>query len=160
MIWLAFLAAEVVAPAEVAALKAESVPLHDLFERSDVVSLHTPWLPETEKMVGASLLRSMKRGATLINTARGAIIDEDALCVVLRERPDLTAVLDVTHPEPPVADSPLRSLPNAVLTPHIAGSMGPEIARMGQWMSAEMLRHLRGRPLRHQIDPAALSRMA
>lgn len=149
-----------VVSAELAALKAEAVPLGDLFERSDVVSLHTPWLPETEKMVGASLLRSMKRGATLVNTSRGAIVDEVALCDVLRERPDLTAVLDVTHPEPPTADSPLRSLPNVILTPHIAGSMGPEIARMGQWMSAELIRHLRSRPLKHQINHSTLSRMA
>lgn len=136
------------------------VSLDELFARSDVVSLHTPWLPETEKMIGADLLRSMKRGATLVNTARGAIIDEDALCAVLRERPDLTAVLDVTWPEPPVPDSPLRSLPNVVLTPHIAGSMGPEVARMGRWMASDLLRLLRGVPLRHRIDSGALARMA
>lgn len=147
-------------PAEATALGVELVPLCGVFERSDVVSLHTPWLPETEKMVGDTLLRSMKRGATLVNTARGALIDEDALCAVLRERTDLTAVLDVTWPEPPAPDSPLRSLPNAVLTPHIAGSMGPEIARLGLWMSAEMIRHLRGRALQHKIDPAALGHMA
>ncbi len=146
--------------AEAAVPGVELVPLRELFGRSDVVSLHTPWLPETEKMVGAALLRSMKRGATLVNTARGALIDEDALCAVLRERTDLTAVLDVTWPEPPAPDSPLRSLPNVILTPHIAGSMGAEVARMGLWMSAEMLRHIRGRPLRHKIDPTALASMA
>ena len=146
--------------AEAAAAGVELAPLHELFGRSDVVSLHTPWLPETEKMVGAALLRSMKRGATLVNTARGALIDEDALCAVLRERTDLTAVLDVTWPEPPAPDSPLHSLPNVILTPHIAGSMGPEVARLGLWMSAEMIRHLRGRRLRHRVDPAALARMA
>ena len=143
-----------------AARNVELVSLEELFESSDVVSLHTPWLPETEKMVGATLLRSMRRGATLVNTARGALIDEDALCSVLSERSDLTAVLDITHPEPPAAGSPLRSLPNVILTPHIAGSMGPEIARLGLWMSAEMIRHLRGLPLRHRINPSALGRMA
>lgn len=147
-------------PDDPAARDVELVSLEKLFQRSDVVSLHTPWLPETEKMVGATLLRTMKRGATLLNTARGALIDEEDLCSVLRERSDLTAVLDITYPEPPAADSPLPSLPNVILTPHIAGSMGPEIARMGLWMSAEMIRHLRGIPLRHKVNLAALARMA
>lgn len=148
------------ASATAKSLGVELVPLEELFQRSDVVSLHTPWLPETEKMVGAALLRSMKRGATLLNTARGALVDEDALCTVLRKRTDLTAVLDVTHPEPPAADSPLWSLPNVILTPHIAGSMGAEIARLGLWMSAEMIRYLRGLPLRHKISFETLDRMA
>lgn len=134
--------------------------LEEVFTQSDVVSLHAPWLPETEKMVGASLVRMMKPGATLLNTARGAIVDEDGLTSVLRERPDLTAVLDVTCPEPPAADSLLRSLPNVVLTPHIAGSMGQEVARMGWWMAAESQRWLRGKPLRHQVELGALHRLA
>jgi phosphoglycerate dehydrogenase-like enzyme len=128
------------------------VGLADLFATSDVVSLHAPWLPATEKMVGRELLGSMKHGATLINTARGAVVDEEALCEVLRERSDLTAVLDVTYPEPPAPDSPLRHLPNVILTPHIAGSTGPEVERMGGWMAGEAQRYLAGEPLRHKVE--------
>ncbi len=149
-----------VTPAAAAEFGAETATLREVFERSDVVSLHTPWLPETENMIGLELVRLMKRGATLINTARGALIDEPGLCEVLSERPDLTAVLDVTRPEPPAPDSPLRALPNVVLTPHIAGSMGSEIARMGRWMVEEMERFVAGQPLLHRVDLAALGRMA
>lgn len=134
--------------------------LSELFSRSDVVSVHTPWLPATEKLIGEKLVRSMKPGATLVNTSRGAVIDEEALCAVLRERSDLTAVLDVTYPEPPVGDSPLRHLPNVILTPHIAGSTGPEVARMGWWMVEEAKRYLAGGPLRHKVDYDKLSTAA
>lgn len=136
------------------------VSLEELFRVSDVVSLHTPWLPETEGLITGDLVRSMKHGATLINTSRGAVVNEPELCEVLRERPDLTAVLDVTWPEPPAPDSPLRTLPNVVLTPHIAGSMGREIERMGRWMIDEFFRYHSGSPLKHSISPAMLKRMA
>lgn len=132
----------------------------ELFALSDVVSVHSPWLPATENLVGKKLVCSMKPGATLVNTSRGAVIDEAALCSVLRERSDLTAVLDVTYPEPPVEDSPLRHLPNIILTPHIAGSTGPEVARMGWWMVEEAKRYLGGEPLRHKVDYDSLSIMA
>jgi phosphoglycerate dehydrogenase-like enzyme len=136
------------------------VPLGELFATADVVSIHSPWLPETENMINAPLLAPMKEGATLINTSRGAVIDEPALCRFLAGRPDVTAILDVTHPEPPKPDSPLYRLPNVQLTPHIAGSMGNEIARMGRWMTDESLRFLKGQPLEHEVDAAALARMA
>ena len=125
-----------------------------------MVSVHTPWLPATEKLIGEKLVRSMKPGATLVNTSRGAVIDEEALCAVLRERSDLTAVLDVTYPEPPAGDSPLRHLPNVILTPHIAGSTGPEVARMCWWMVEEAKRYLAGEPLRHKVDYDKLSTAA
>lgn len=136
------------------------VPLEELFRQSDVVSIHTPWLPETEKMITGPLIRSMRPGAALINTSRGAVVDEPALCDALRDRPDLTAVLDVTWPEPPAPGSPLLTLPNVFLTPHIAGSLDGEVARMGRWMADEFLRFLSGQPLRHQITQEMLPRMA
>ncbi|MGW0535393.1 NAD(P)-dependent oxidoreductase [Streptomyces sp. NPDC003032] len=95
-----------------------------------MVGLHAPLLPETRGAVGARLLNSLTPGATLVNTARGALIDEGALAEVLRARADLTAVLDVTHPEPPARDSPLFTLPNVVLTPHLAGALGAECHRL------------------------------
>ena len=136
------------------------VSLEELFSQSDVVSIHAPWLPETENLVSGALVRSMKPGATLINTARGAIINESELCAVLKERPDLTAILDVTHPEPPLPDSPLRLLDNVILTPHIAGSLGSEITRMGRWMVDEMHRYLAEAPLKHTVSQEMLNRMA
>lgn len=134
--------------------------LEELFRSSDVVSLHAPWLPETENLVGGTLLRLMKPEATLLNTSRGAVINEPELCQVLQERPDLTAILDVTRPEPPAADSPLFTLDNVILTPHISGSMGAEVARMGQWMADELIRHLDGLPLKHQRTEAELTTAA
>ncbi|MCG3147284.1 MAG: (S)-sulfolactate dehydrogenase [Verrucomicrobiae bacterium] len=136
----------------------EMVSLAEVFRRADVVTLHTPNLPETRGMITGEHFAMMKPGATFINTARGAIIRENELIDVLRQRPDLTAVLDVTNPEPPAPDSPLRTLPNVILTPHIAGSMGAECRRMGQYMVEELRRYLAGKPLQWQItkDKAAL----
>jgi phosphoglycerate dehydrogenase-like enzyme len=149
-----------VSAATAASLGVTLVSLEELFAESHVVSLHTPWLPETEKMINAPLLRSMPARAALINTSRGALIDEDDLCHVLAERSDLTAILDVTYPEPSLPDSPLRTLPNVVLTPHIAGSRGGEIARMGFWMKDELERYLAGQPLRHAVSEDMLAFMA
>jgi phosphoglycerate dehydrogenase-like enzyme len=147
-----------VTPEEARALDVDLVSLEDLFESSDVVSLHTPWLSETEGMILGSHLASMKWNATLINTSRGAVVREAEMVDVLRERPDLWAVLDVTHPEPPEPDSPLYALPNVVLTPHIAGSLGRECRRMGRLVVDELRRYVAGEPLRHEItsDRAAL----
>ena len=147
-------------PAAAAALGVTLVSLQELFAKSHVVSIHTPWLPETEKMINGPLLRSMPEGATLINTSRGAVIDETDLCQVLAERQDITAILDVTHPEPPLPDSPLRTLENVVLTPHIAGSIGGEVARMGYWMNDELDLYLAGKPLQHGVSEDMLARMA
>jgi len=129
-----------------ASLGVELISLEDLFRRSDVVSLHSPWLPETEGMVTGSHLRSMKPGATFINTARGAVVRQEEMIEALRERKDLQAVLDVTHPEPPEPGSPLYSLPNVVLTPHIAGSLGAECRRMGGLVVEELRRYRAGEP--------------
>ncbi|GAA1362634.1 hydroxyacid dehydrogenase [Streptomyces beijiangensis] len=125
----------------------------ELFATCDVVSLHAPLLPETEGLVGERLLSRLGEGATLINTARGGLVDEEEAVGVLRRRPDLTAVLDVTHPEPPDPDSPWFTLPNVVLTPHLAGAMGRERARMGELVLAELRRLVHGEPLQHAVDP-------
>jgi phosphoglycerate dehydrogenase-like enzyme len=126
--------------------------LEDIFSTCDVVSLHTPWLPETVGMVTGELLSTMKENATFVNTARGAVVREEEMIAVLQQRPDLTALLDVTWPEPPAKDSPLFTLPNVVLSPHIAGSMNGEITKMGELMVAEMKRWLAGEPLTNEIN--------
>lgn len=145
---------------QAAELNISLVSLEELFRECDVISLHAPWIPATERMITGKLISSMKEGATLINTSRGAIIAEEEMIEVLRARPDLSAVLDVTFPEPPALDSPLRALPNVVLTPHIAGSMQGECARMGSWMADELRRFVSGDPLRYRVTRSMLAKMA
>ena len=142
------------------ALGVEMVGLAELFSRSDVVSLHTPWRKETEGLITGELIASMKPGATLINTARGAIIRENEMTDVLGKRSDLYAVLDVTHPEPPLPGSPLYTLPNVILTPHIAGSMDNECRRMGRYMVEELQRYLAGERLTWGISKEQAARLA
>ena len=131
-----------------AALGVEMVSLDELFRRADVVSVHTPWLKETEGLITGAHIASMKPYSTFINTSRGAVVCETEMLDVLKDRPDLVAVIDVTYPEPPAPDSPLYTLPNVLLTPHIAGAIHNECRRMGQMMIAELERFLAGhRPL-------------
>jgi phosphoglycerate dehydrogenase-like enzyme len=137
-----------VTPDEASKLNVQLTSLDDLFQRSDVVSVHTPLLTETEGMITGAHIESMKQGATFINTARGQIVREAEMIRILSNRPDLQAVLDVTEKEPPDPESPLYTLSNVVLTPHIAGSVGGECLRMGRYMVEELHRYLRGESLR------------
>lgn len=132
-------------------LGVRSVTKEQLFATSDVVSCHVPLLSETRGLVDSRLLRTLKHGATFINTARGAVVDEGALIEVFLERTDLTAVLDVTVEEPPAADSPLRQMPNVFLTAHSAGSQGQECWRLGELVLADFERHLAGLALQHVV---------
>lgn len=145
---------------EAARLGVELVSLDEVFARSEVVSLHTPLLPATERMIRGRHFNAMKPGATFINTARGALVDEPEMIAALTRRPDLQAVLDVTWPEPPVAGSPLYRLENVVLTPHIAGTTPRESRRLGRAMVDEFHRWRRGEPLLHAITRAQFERMA
>lgn len=135
-------------------LGVELVSMEELFQRSDVVSIHAPWLKETEGIINKRLLSMMKHEATLINTARGALINEAEMIEVLQSRPDLFALLDVTYPEPPPKGSPLYKLPNVALTPHIAGSVTNECRRMGRLTVNEIERFLSGSPLQWQVLPS------
>ncbi len=130
------------------------------FREAHVVSLHTPWLKETEKMIKGEHFAMMKENATFINTSRGAIVDEASMIAVLQERSDISVVLDVTYPEPPVEGSLLYTLPNVYLTPHIAGSLGNECRRMGQYAIDECRRYLQGEPLHWQVTKELAARMA
>lgn len=121
--------------------------LDEIFSTCDVVSLHTPWLKQTEKMIQGRHFELMKENSSFLNTARGAVVDEPSMIQALQKRPDICAVLDVTYPEPPVPDSPLWTLPNVVLLPHIAGSAGQEVRRMGRYAIEEARRYLSGQPL-------------
>lgn len=138
----------------------ELTDLPTLLRTAQIVSVHTPLLPETRHLLGEDQLRQLGRHACLINTARGAIIDTAALVRVLAARPDLFACLDVTEPEPLPADSPLRRLPNVFLTPHVAGSHGTECARLGEAMAEEAERYLLDQPLKWRISADSVRHMA
>jgi len=102
----------------------------------------------------------MWKNAVFINTGRGAQVVEDDLVRVLRERPDLTALLDVTNPEPVEEGHPFYTLPNCLLTPHIAGSAGDEVARMGLYMLRECENYLSGKPNPYEVTEKMLQTMA
>jgi phosphoglycerate dehydrogenase-like enzyme len=138
---------------------AELVDLDELFKRSDVVSLHAPSLPSTRAMIGRRQLGLMRDGTCLINTARGALVDEAALIGEL-ETGRISAIIDVTYPEIPDPDSPLYRLPNVFLTPHIAGAIGTERLRLGQLAIEEIERFVGGQRLLHAVEPALLERLA
>lgn len=143
-----------------AALDVELVSLEECFRCGDIVSLHTPLLPETTGLIRGEHFAAMKPRATFINTARGAVVHEPEMIQVLERRPDLHAVLDVTEPEPPVSGSPLYRLPNVTLTPHIAGTCEAEASRLGRAMLDEFHRWRRGEPLRYRVTEAQAARMA
>ncbi|MFJ9578745.1 hydroxyacid dehydrogenase [Streptomyces sp. NPDC101191] len=137
----------------------ELVGLDELCARSTIVSVHAPQLPATYRMIGASQLAAMPDGATLINTARGSLVDEDALLPHLRSG-RLHAILDVTDPELPPPDSPLYELPNVLLTPHVAGSLGNELHRMADQALEEVARYARGEPFAEEVRASDLQRSA
>jgi phosphoglycerate dehydrogenase-like enzyme len=138
---------------------ASSVALDTLLAASDVVSLHAPSLPSTRHLLDARRLGLLRDGATLINTSRGALIDQDALVAELVSG-RIDAVIDVTEPEVLPASSPLYGLPNVVLTPHIAGAVGVEVQRLGESAVAEIERYARGEPFAHPVTRADLDRIA
>jgi len=132
-------------------LNVELVSLEELFTRSHVISCHTPLLPETKGMLRKHHFESMRPEASFINTARGAIVNEPELIEVLQKRPDIFAALDVTYPEPISPDSPLLTLLNAIVTPHLAGSLSHECRRMGTMMLHEVGRFLANKPLQGEV---------
>jgi phosphoglycerate dehydrogenase-like enzyme len=126
------------------------ISLDDMFTTCDVVSLHAANIPATAHMITGAHFRRMKEGAVFINTARGRIIKEDEMIAVLREG-RIFAFIDVTDPEPPAPDSPLYTLPNVFLTPHLAGSRGLEIHRQGEYVLEELRRFVSGQPPRYPV---------
>ena len=134
--------------------------LDEIFETAFVVSNHLANNKETRGMLNYRLFSKMRENAVFINTGRGAQVVESDLCRILSERPDLSALLDVTDPEPSVAGHPFYSLPNCILTPHIAGSAGNEVARMGQYMQAECEAFLKNEATHYEVTEKMLETMA
>ncbi len=142
------------------ALGIQKASLEEIFTTCTVVSNHVPNIPSTRGMFDYRLFSMMKENATFINTGRGAQVVESDLCRILGERSDLVALLDVTDPEPPHSDSSFFTLPNAILTPHIAGSLGNETFRMGEYMLEEYRRFAAGLPLEYEITAEMLPTLA
>ncbi|MDQ1582222.1 MAG: hypothetical protein QOF36_276 [Microbacteriaceae bacterium] len=138
---------------------ARSASLTEIFASSSIVSVHAPLLPETRGMIGSELLELLPPGATLINTARAPIVDQDALETAVRDR-GLRAILDVTDPEPLPLDHPLRAHPDVVLTPHVAGALGNELRRLGESAVHEVERFVAGEPAEHPVTKDALVAVA
>ena len=133
-----------------------TVSLEEAFRTAYVVSNHLPNREDNQKVLTKELFASMRQGATFINTGRGAQVDEAGLIEVLKARPDLTALLDVTFPEPPEAGSELYTLPNVRLTTHIAGSLNDEVHRMADYVIGDYLHFAAGEPLEHEVTEEML----
>lgn len=144
-----------VTPAEARALNAVPLALDELLRTSDIVTLHAPDTPETQRMLDRERLALIPDGGVLVNTSRGALVDPLALSDELVSG-RISAVLDVTEPEPLPPDSPLYGLPNVFLTPHIAGSLGNEMERLGRTVVDELALLLAGAPLVHEVQLADL----
>ncbi|GAB6902301.1 hydroxyacid dehydrogenase [Kineosporia succinea] len=129
---------------------AEAAPLPEMLPQLDILTIHAPELPSTRHLIGAGELARLPDHSTIINTARGSLIDTSALeaeCGSGR----LNAILDVTDPEPLPARSRLRNLPNVMITPHIAGSTGSETLRMTDAVLDELARYMAGQPLARPV---------
>jgi len=136
-----------------AELGLEYAALDDLLTQADFVSLHCPLTPETHHLIGEQELRRMKPTAILINTARGPVVDTDALVRALREGWIAAAALDVTDPEPLPPDHPLLVLPNCIVVPHIASATVTARERMAVMAAENLLAGLRGERLPYCANP-------
>ncbi|WP_240675293.1 hydroxyacid dehydrogenase [Cellulomonas endophytica] len=145
-------------PVAVRAAGGEPAELEAALRRADVLTLHAPALPETRHMIGARELALLPPGATLVNTARGTLVDHDALLAACASG-RVDAILDVTDPEPLPAGAPLLDLPNVLVTPHVAGSLGAEARRMSEHVLDELEAFAQGRPLATPltVDATAVS---
>jgi len=143
---------------EIESLGAERASLQHALTEGHVVTVHAGATDENRNMMGAKELDLISDGAVLVNTARASVFDEAALAAKLREG-KIRALLDVFHHEPLPEDSPLRGLPNVVLTPHYAGVSEDTFERMGLDVVRDVLAFLDGRPTSHPVTPAMVKRM-
>ena len=143
-----------------AELGIRKVSLETLFSECTVISNHLANNPQTVGMLNGKLFELMKPNATFINTGRGAQVVEDDLIAALEAEPSRVALLDVTMPEPPKPDSKFYTLPNVFLSPHIAGSLGDEVARMGDYMAEEFGRWENGEATKWGVTLKMLETMA
>ena len=133
-----------------------TVSLEEVFAKAMIVSNHLPNRDDNVGVLDGKLFASMREGAVFINTGRGRQVNEAELIEVLKKRPDLTALLDVTYPEPPENGSELYTLPNVFLSPHIAGSLNDEVHRMADYMIAEYKRFANGEATQYEVRESML----
>lgn len=145
--------------AEAARRDVEVTDLHDLFAASDVISLHAPAIPSTEKMIAAAELALIRDGSVLVNTARGQLIDNRALIAELRTN-RFVAALDVITNDPPGAAEIFRRMPNVFVTPHIAGPTEDDLPRQAKMALEDLRRFFAGEPLLHEVTLDAYDRMS
>jgi glyoxylate reductase len=131
--------------------RSSGLPLDQLLGQADVISLHTPLTPDTRHLIDASALARMKPTALLVNTARGGIVDQDALREALMEGRIGGAALDVTEPEPLPGDHPLLDAPNLLVVPHLGSATRRTRARMAEMAVENLLAALDGRPMPHPV---------
>ena len=144
-----------------AALGVEKVTeLPELFAACNVISNHLANNPQTVGMIDRRCFDRMGENAVFLNTGRGQQVNEADLIAALKEKPTRAAVLDVTWPEPPAEGSELYTLENVFLTPHCAGSLGDEVARMGEYMLTQFLAYRAGEPTEYLVTEAMLDTMA
>ncbi|GLV55790.1 dehydrogenase [Dictyobacter sp. S3.2.2.5] len=136
-----------------------ALPLDELMRQAEIVTLHAPVLPETIGMIGKTQLALLRNGAILLNDARAPLVDEEALWHELSNG-RIVAALDVFSTEPLPPDSPLRTLPNVILSPHTAGHTIDTHERQGQAMVDEVRHFLLGETLRYEITPALFATLA
>ena len=141
-------------------LGVKKVSLETLFSECQVISNHLANNAQTVGMLNGALFEKMRPYATFLNTGRGAQVVEEELLQVLKTRTDLTAVLDVAVKEPPEEGSPIYTLENCILTPHIAGSFGDELRRMGAYMENEYKNFVNGEPCKYEVTLEMLKTMA
>ena len=148
-------------PDETAAeLGAEKTTLERVFSECNVISNHLANNEQTRGMLNGALFERMKPYSTFLNTGRGAQVVEADLIKTLEQRPDITAILDVTDPEPPESGSKFYTLPNCILTPHIAGSSGSEVKRMSEYMLGEFIKYSNGEKTEYEVTRKMLDTMA
>jgi len=145
-------------PQAEAELGAEYVSLDRLLGESDFVSLHVPLASQTRHLIGQRELSLMKPSAVLVNAARGAVVDQQALCAALKERRIAAAGLDVAEIEPIPVDDPLLTLDNVVVTPHIGSASVATRARMAEMAVESVLQALRGELPSNCVNAEAFSR--
>lgn len=146
-----------VAPDVAAERGVELTDLDTLLERSDIVSLHPRLTGETRGMINRTMLARMRPGAYLVNTARGELVDEQALLEALASGHLSGAALDTYHPEPPAPDHPLRKMPQVLIVSHLAGASRDVTQRATRRIAAEVGRFLRNEPLDHCLNPGVLT---
>jgi phosphoglycerate dehydrogenase-like enzyme len=129
----------------------ELMPLDELLGRSDVVSIHCPLTPQTQGLIGGRELDLMRDDAILVNTARAAVVDEDALLIALRDGAIAGAALDVFWQEPLAPDHPIRELDNVTITPHVAGAADDVQRHHARMILADIRRWQTGQALHHAI---------